>query len=133
MVDAVGMHLEWVDEPDQTWAGRNRENSPDSFQLRIEIGAMSFESEMTPNEASSKEGSVEIQVFTTAANYTYVVVSNASDVQLPEGVGEVPIDLYVIMGEAGDLYASGPALFKLNDMGNDYTLTVYVNGKVLPD
>jgi len=133
MVDAVGMHLEWVDEPDQTWAGRNRENSPDSFQLRIEIGAESFESEMTPNGESNKEGSVDIQVFTGSANYTYVVVGNSSGLQLPEGVGEVSIDLYIVMGEAGDLYASGPALFKLNDLGNDYTLTVYVTGKVLPD
>ncbi|NIP34114.1 MAG: hypothetical protein GWN18_04145, partial [Thermoplasmata archaeon] len=51
----------------------------------------------------------------------------------PEGVFDLPIDLYIIMGEAGDLYASGPAAFKLNDFGNDYTLTVSVTGKVVPE
>ncbi len=133
LVDSVEMYLEWQDEPDQTWAGRVRENEPDSFQLRIAVGNETVESQMTPNDAGSKQGNVALSLDMSSTNFTYVMVGNASDIKLPDGVGEVPINLYIIMGEAGDLYASGPALFKLNDFGNDYTLTVSVTGKVVPD
>jgi len=133
LVDSVEMFLEWQDEPDQTWAGRVRENSPDSFQLRIAIGNETFESDMTANDAGSKQGSVALSLDMSMTNYTYVLVGNDTDIKLPEGVAEMSINLFIVMGEAGDLYASGPALFKLNDTGNDYTLTVSVTGKVVPD
>jgi hypothetical protein len=135
LVDSISMTLEWQDEPDQTWAGRNRENSPDSFQLRIDIGGGNFsiESPMTPNDAGSKQGSVSLDLDMASTNFTYVLLGNATDMEFPEDVFDLPIDLYIIMGEAGDLYASGPAAFKLNDTGNDYTLTVTVGGKVIPD
>ncbi len=134
LVDAITMSLEWQDEPDQTWAGRLRVNSPDSFQLRIDIGTGNYtvESEMTPNDASTKQGSVSLALDMSSTNFTYVVVGNASSAKMPEGVFDLPIDLYIVMGEAGDLYAEGPAMFKLNDFGNDYTLTVTVEGKVIP-
>jgi hypothetical protein len=133
LVDGISMSLEWQDEPDQTWAGRVRENSPDSFQLMIDIGGGNYtvESEMTPNDAS-KHGSVSLDLDMSSTNFTYVMVGNSTGMDLPEDVFDLPIDLYIIMGEAGDLYASGPAAFKLNDFGNDYTLTVSVTGKVIP-
>ncbi len=133
LVDSISMSLEWQDEPDQTWAGRLRVNSPDSFQLRIDIGSGNYtvESEMTPNDAGSKQGNVALSLDLASTNFTYIMVGNAS-MELPEGVFDLPIDLYIIMGEAGDLYATGPAAFKLNDFGNDYTLTVTVTGKVIP-
>ena len=134
LVDGITMSLEWQDEPDQTWAGRVRENSPDSFQLQIDIGTGNYtvESEMTPNDAGSKQGSVMLNLDMASTNYTYVMVGNASDLDLPEGVVDLGVDLYVVMGEAGDLYASGPAAIKLNDFGNDYTLTVTMTGKSIP-
>jgi hypothetical protein len=135
LVDGISMSLEWQDEPDQTWAGRVRENSPDSFQLRIDIGGGNYtvESEMTPNDAGSKQGTVSLALDMATTNFTYVMVGNATGMDLPEEVFDLPIDLFIIMGEAGDLYASGPAMFKLNDFGNDYTLTVSITGKVIPE
>jgi hypothetical protein len=135
LVESISLSLEWQDEPDQTWAGRLRVNSPDSFQLRIDIGSGNYttESEMTPNSESSKQGSVSLSLDMSTTNFTYVMVGNASTAKMPEGVYDLPIDLYIIMGEAGDLYAQGPAAFKLNDTGNEYTLTVSVMGKIVPD
>ena len=134
LVDSITVTLEWQDEPDQTWAGRVRENSPDSFQLRIDVGNGNFtvESEMTSNDAGSKQGSVSLTMDMGLSNFTYVVVGNVTDVELPDDITDMGVNLVVIMGEAGDLYASGPAAFKLNDFGNDYTLTVTVSGKVVP-
>jgi hypothetical protein len=135
LVSGISMFLEWQDEPDQTWAGRVRENSPDSFQLMIDIGTGNYttESQMTPNDAGSKQGSVSLALDMASTNFTYVATGNTTGMDMPEGVFDLPIDLYIIMGEAGDLYASAPAAFKLNDFGNDYTLTVSVTGKVIPD
>jgi hypothetical protein len=135
LVDGISLALEWQDEPDQTWAGRVRENSPDSFQLMIDIGTGNYtvESQMTPNDAGSKQGNVALALDMASTNFTYVAIGNTTGLDLPEGVFDLPIDIFVIMGEAGDLYASGPAAFKLNDFVNDYTLTVSVTGKVIPD
>ncbi len=135
LVDSISMSLEWQDEPDQTWAGRTRENSADSFQLRIDLGHGNYtvESEMTPNDEGSKQGSVSLTFNVGMTNYTYVLVgSDTEGLDLPANVTDMGVDLAVIMGEAGDLYASGPALFKLNDFGNDYMLTVTVAGKIIP-
>ena len=135
LVDSITMTLEWQDEPDQTWAGRVRENTPDSFQLRIELGNQTYsvQSEMTPNDANSKQGSVSVTLNVAEFNMSYVAVGmNVSNMDLPEDVGFMGISLVIIMGEAGDLYASGPAAFKLNDFGNDYTLNVSATGKVIP-
>ncbi|NIP37329.1 MAG: hypothetical protein GWN18_20940, partial [Thermoplasmata archaeon] len=84
-----------------TWAGRLRVNSPDSFQLRIDIGSGNYtvESEMTPNDAGSKQGNVALSLDLASTNFTYIMVGNAS-MELPEGVFDLPIDLYIIMGEA---------------------------------
>lgn len=134
LVDTITMTLEWQDEPDQTWAGRVRENSPDSFQLRIDVGNGSYtvESEMTANDVGSKQGIVSLTMDMGLSNFTYVVVGNVTDADLPEDITDMGVNLVIIMGEAGDLYASGPAAIKLNDFGNDYTLTVSVTGKVIP-
>lgn len=134
LVDSITITLEWQDEPDQTWAGRVRENSPDSFQLRIDVGNGNYtvESEMTSNDVGSKTGSVSLTMDMGLSNFTYVVVGNVTDADLPEDITDMGVNLVIIMGEAGDFYASGPAAFKLNDFGNDYTLTVSVTGKVIP-
>ena len=134
LVDSIEATLTWTDEPDQTWAGRTRVNSPDSFQLVIDIGNGNFtvESDMTPNDAGSKQGSVSISLDMAATNFTYLVIGNASGDMLPDDVTDLPVVIHIYMGEAGDLYASGPALFKLNDTGNTFSLMVSVSGKQLP-
>ncbi|NIS19166.1 MAG: hypothetical protein GWN89_04285 [Thermoplasmata archaeon] len=135
LVDMIMMELEWQDEPDQTWAGRVRENSPDSFQLMMDLGEGYYQvgSEMTPNDAGSKQGSVTLALDVSMSNYTYVLVgADPTGLDLPLNVTDMGVSLVIIMGEAGDLYATGPAMFKLNDFGNDYTLTVTVTGKVIP-
>ncbi len=135
LVDMIVMELEWQDEPDQTWAGRVRENSADSFQLMIDLGEGYYQvgSEMVPNDEGSKVGSVSLVMDVSTSNYTYVLVgADPAALDLPLNVTDMGVNLVIIMGEAGDLYASGPAMFKLNDFGNDYYLTVTVTGKVIP-
>lgn len=135
LLDHVEMTVTWEDEPDQTWAGRVRENSPDSFQVEIHAidGNITVTSDMTPNDQGSGQGSVSIILDMSSQNYTYLMVGNTTtSADLPEDILETGLELIMTMGEAGDFYASGPALFKLNDTGNAYTLTVSASGKIIP-
>jgi hypothetical protein len=121
--------LSWTDEPNQRWAGRTRINQPDNFQLEINSTVnASAKSEVKANDVSSKQGSIALSL-TISGDYSYVVVGNLTDMNLPEEASKGDITVVVYLYEAEDLYASGPAAFKLNDLGNDFTLTIKVKGK----
>ncbi len=123
--------LTWQDEADQRWMGRTRVNRPDSFQLEINTSVnASAKSEVKANDVSSKQGSVSLSFAVSGSEYTYIVAGNSTDLELPPEATMGAVTVVVYLYEAQDLYASGPAAFKLNDPGNDFTLTIKVRGKV---
>jgi len=128
-ISDIEASLTWTDEPSRRWAGRTRINQPDHFQLEINTSVnASAISEVAANDVSSKQGSVSVSL-SVSGDYSYVVVGNKTGLELPPEatVGQVTVVVYLY--EAEDLYASGPAAFKLNDLGNDFTLTIKVKGK----
>ena len=134
-IDRIEATVTWTDEPDQTWMGRTRENLPDHFAIEIFTGegnlSYSTTSELVGNDAGSKQGSVNHILELSASNFTFVMMGNASGIELPDDLLMGGVSVIVWMGEAEDLYASGPAAFKLNDVGNDFSLIFTVSGKLL--
>lgn len=134
-ISSITMMLEWQDEPDDRWAGRTRYNEADYFAVEVNsslgVGAAS---ELTGNDESSKQGSVSVTMNVEGdTSFAYLLLGNVTDLRLPDTIASASVDLIIHMDEAGDLYASGPAMFKLNDFGNAYTLTVTCTGKILPE
>jgi len=122
--------LTWTDEPDRRWAGRTRVNQPDNFQLEINTTVnASAMSEVMGNDLNSKQGSISLGLAISSSDYTYVVVGNSTDMSLPPEASMGDVTVVVYLYEAEDMYASGPAAFKLNDTGNAFTLTISVKGK----
>jgi hypothetical protein len=134
-IDRIEATVTWTDEPDQRWAGRTRENQPDHFAIEITVGASNVSytttSEFVGNDPASKQGSVTHFLDMSMTNWTYTMIGNASGVEMPEDLLKGGVSVVVWMDEAEDLYATGPAAFKLNDVGNDYSLVITVSGKVL--
>ncbi len=133
-VERIDLHLEWQDEPDQRWAGRTRYNHPDNFALEINTSMnVSAMSDFVGNDPNSKQGTLDLSLDVGTSEYTYILLGNGTDVNLPEGVLIADVNIIVHLDEAEDLYADGPAAFKLNDTGNAFSLTISVTGKVIPE
>jgi hypothetical protein len=133
-IDRLEATVTWTDEPDQRWGGRIRVNAPDHFAIEFVVGGnISSKSDFVGNDPDSKQGSVSHYLEMSSTNFTFVMMGNASGVEIPEDVLMGGIDVVVWLDEAEDLYASGPAAIKLNDVGNDYSLVITVSGKVLSE
>ena len=132
-IDKIDVTVTWTDEPDQTWMGRTRENLPDHIAVEILVGegteSFSVISEFGGNAPGSKQGTVIQSMDLSSTNFTFVMMGNATGVDLPDGLLMGGINIIVWMDEAEDLYASGPAAFKLNDTGNAFSLTITISGK----
>jgi hypothetical protein len=133
-IESVDAYLEWQDEPNSRFLGRERINYPDHFA--IEINASSNASMMgtfAGNDVNTKQGSTQLSLAFSAVGYDYVAVGNTTGVNLPEGVLIEDVFVIVHMDEAENMRADGPAQFLLNDFGNDYTLNIHVTGKVISE
>ena len=134
-IDRIEATVTWTDEPDQRWAGRTRENRPDHFAIEITAGmsndTYSTISGFVGNDPSSKQGSVNHFLEMSSSNWTFVMIGNVSGIDLPDDLLMGGVFVVVWMDEAEDLYASGPGAFKLNDVGNDFSLVFTVSGKIL--
>ncbi|UCH88224.1 MAG: hypothetical protein JSV49_08135 [Thermoplasmata archaeon] len=112
-VNMVSLTLEWNDEPDQT---RRHENQPDSFQVGLlSPDGATFVSDMMYNDAGSKYGIVEINTGTIDPPAGW-------DIREEEDFQNT-WRIIIICGDCGDHEASGPAVLKFTDNGNNWYLT----------
>lgn len=131
-IEMVEVTITWQDEPDGSIGPRQKENQPDTFQLEINstINASAMSEEMSNTHGASQSISVFVDI--ADSGYSYLVIGNTTGIKLGDDVTPGEINIIVHMIVAGD-HTSSPQILIINDFGNDYTIEISVNGKVIPE
>jgi len=133
-IESVDVTITWTDEPDGSIGPRQKENQPDTFQLEINSTAsdnMSAMSEETSNSHGSS-GTITVSINVADSGYSYLVMGNTTDLKLGDDVITGDINVLVHMIVAGD-HTSQPQILIINDVGNEYSIDITVNGKSIPE
>ena len=131
-IDFIEVTITWTDEPDGSVGPRQKTNEPDTFMLEVNSSAnVSGMSAETSNSHGSSQ-TITLSVDVSASGYSYLVLGNATDVKLPDDVVIGDLNIIVYMIEAGDHHSS-PEFLYINDFGNDYSLSVSLSGKYIPE
>jgi hypothetical protein len=133
-IESVDVTITWTDEPDGSIGPRQKENQPDTFQLEINSSAsdnMSAMSEEISNTHGTS-GTITVSINVADSGYSYLVMGNTTDLKLGDDVLTGDINVLVHMIVAGD-HTSQPQILIINDVGNEYSIDITVNGKSVPE